>query len=393
MRHDMSGNSLIKIAQGVQRKGNRLLNGNTGGEITLSGKASNELLDLLEEGEEVNGLKSIYDDAVVDLINKLAYQGYLETDKERFFTSTGSPYLVNTMETNFFDFQRGNLGFDVDGNTSTIGLIGINSFSSSPTHFISFDSVSKIRQASSNATGLDISAEGTIKNTCGRFSEELNGILVKDYGDLEITIDQNLMENRLINLESDIFRNGRVTPLFIGGDHATTFYFIQGLLENVSDNIQILQLDAHMDTGNNRWGMVEHGSFVRTLANSSKVKKIVQLGVRGTYNINESKGLDGKVIQTTIDNLEKILEKDIPVYLTIDADAFDPSVIGAVSYPVLGGLGLTDFDSIALKLLSYNVVAADFVEFNGQYDSKNLIYSTAAAQVILGEIAILGGER
>lgn len=33
MRHDMSGNSLIKISQGVQRKGNRLLNGNTGGKL------------------------------------------------------------------------------------------------------------------------------------------------------------------------------------------------------------------------------------------------------------------------------------------------------------------------------------------------------------------------
>lgn len=70
---------------------------------------------------------------------------------------------------------------------------------------------------------------------------------------------------------------------------------------------------------------------------------------------------------------------DMPVYLTFDIDALDPSAAPATGTPVVGGPS-TDFVRKVLRgLRGVNVVAADMVEVLPDKDPSNITSIAGAA--------------
>ena len=139
----------------------------------------------------------------------------------------------------------------------------------------------------------------------------------------------------------------RGLPVVLGGEHTVSLAPIRVLQRSCSAPIGIIQLDAHADLRDSFEGSPFSHACVMRRAVEECGARLFQFGVRalcqeeiaarGQYRVDY---LDGRTIATT--NLaEFTLPDDFPqnIYLTLDVDGLDPSVIGATGTPVPGGPG------------------------------------------------------
>ena len=70
-----------------------------------------------------------------------------------------------------------------------------------------------------------------------------------------------------------------------------------------------------------------------------------------------------------------------PIYLTIDLDWFDPSLIAGTGTPEPGGFFWNDFEEILKTLKDLRIVASDIVELSPEID-KSGVSSIVAAKIL-----------
>ncbi|OGS07163.1 MAG: agmatinase [Elusimicrobia bacterium RIFOXYA12_FULL_51_18] len=157
-------------------------------------------------------------------------------------------------------------------------------------------------------------------------------------------------------------------PIFLGGEHSIT----QGLLppfQKKYKDLSILHFDAHADLRPEYEGSPH--SHASALYPASRTTKTVQIGIRSVSQ-DEARFTNSGKVRTYLmhENLNFAkLEKNIlkalsdTVYLTIDVDGFDPSVMLGTGTPQPGGFMWYD----ALKLFKVvckkkKVVGIDVVE-------------------------------
>jgi N1-aminopropylagmatine ureohydrolase len=138
-----------------------------------------------------------------------------------------------------------------------------------------------------------------------------------------------------------ILAAGRV-PIILGGEHSVSIGAARAAAA-AGDRLTVLQLDAHGDRRQSYQGSgFNHACVMARIAESSPV---IQAGIR-SMDISELTGLDGDRIfyaheihdnQEWIDRLCRLLTKQ--VYITIDLDVFDPSIMPSTGTPQPGGLG------------------------------------------------------
>jgi agmatinase len=78
--------------------------------------------------------------------------------------------------------------------------------------------------------------------------------------------------------------------------------------------------------------------------------------------------------------------KNLPVYITLDLDVIDPSLLPGVGTPEPGGLTFQGLVSILKTLQSLRVVGFDLVELTPDYDPTGI--SSVTASVILREMIL-----
>ena len=72
--------------------------------------------------------------------------------------------------------------------------------------------------------------------------------------------------------------------------------------------------------------------------------------------------------------------KSSPIYLTVDLDWFDPSLVPGTGTPEPGGYFWKDFESILKILNQHKLIGADIVELSPELDSSG-VSSIVAAKV------------
>ena len=124
----------------------------------------------------------------------------------------------------------------------------------------------------------------------------------------------------------------------IGGEHSITPGVVRALIEKFRD-VTVLQIDAHTDMReeweNTKWSHACAMKRCRDLG-----LPVVHVGTRNTSQ-EEQQFLDQKnVFYAPTVPVEKILERITTknVYLSIDVDAFDPSIMPSTGTPEPGGL-------------------------------------------------------
>ena len=79
------------------------------------------------------------------------------------------------------------------------------------------------------------------------------------------------------------------------------------------------------------------------------------------------------VASIALDELRSALLPGVEVYLTVDTDAFDPSIAGAVAYPEPNGLPFGALENVldVLRAADAQGAGADWTEYNPALDNSN----------------------
>ncbi len=154
---------------------------------------------------------------------------------------------------------------------------------------------------------------------------------------------------------------------FFGGEHSVSIGIIEAYKEKY-DNLTVLQLDAHSDLRPSYMGSeYNHACAVHK---ASKTTNLIQVGIRSMDVVekpflNKDKCFFAEDIYGTEEWMDKSIElMTNDVYLTIDLDVFDPSIMPSTGTPEPGGLTWDTTRRYLKKVFERkNVVGLDIVEF------------------------------
>ena len=219
---------------------------------------------------------------------------------------------------------------------------------------------------------------------------------IVDIGDADI-IHTDTMQSHA-NIEAGvraILKSGAL-PVVIGGDHSVNIPCINAFDDQ--DPIHVVQIDAHLDFVDERHGVrYGHGNPMRRAAEKPYVTGLTQLGIRNVSSTakegyEQAREMGSDIL--SVRHLRKlgvagVLDR-VPAgkryYVTIDIDAFDPSIAPGTGTPSHGGF-------IYYEVLEFldgltkrgDIVGIDLVEVAPDYDHTG---STAilAAQVLMNLI-------
>ncbi len=170
----------------------------------------------------------------------------------------------------------------------------------------------------------------------------------------------------------------------LGGEHSVSIGSARAHVANNAD-ITVLQLDAHSDLRDEYEGSKYNHACA--MARISELCPIVQVGIR-SMDSSEKEALDksrvifAREISTNKNWIEKVLSKlSQNVYVTIDLDVFDPSIMPSTGTPEPGGLLWYDVLGLMRTVFeNRNVVGFDIVELCP--DERNKAPDFLAAKLI-----------
>jgi agmatinase len=161
----------------------------------------------------------------------------------------------------------------------------------------------------------------------------------------------------------------------LGGEHTITAAPVRAYAERVP-NLSVLQFDAHSDLRHEYQGSIySHASVMARVAETVPPSRITQVGIRAqckeeaeyirAHKVNTfyasaiRRGVHGDVWW---DKVAATLTND--VYITIDVDALDPSIMPATGTPEPEGLTYTEILDVvrAVRRSGRRIVGFDVVE-------------------------------
>ena len=230
-------------------------------------------------------------------------------------------------------------------------------------------------------------ASQSLETYCPILNKDLNELGYLDFGSLSIDLNNTESVISRVNYATKYIIDQNLKPLLLGGEHSITTGVVQALIKKYPDLI-ILQLDAHADLRdsylNNKFS---HACTMRRCLDLLPKKTIFQIGIRsGTKDEFNFMRNNNQLIKFEGENDLKFLNeklsnfKSSPIYLTIDIDWFDPSLVPATGTPEPGGYFWQDFENILKILKQHKIIGADIVELSPDLDYSG-VSSIVAAKV------------
>lgn len=350
------------------------------------------LVGLLEQPIHFDELRDrIASPNLMEILQLLLDNGFIVDVDKPDYEQISTEFTVQRPFPNaLFGAPAGYLAQDLTSDEAAIGFLGIPYDKGSPTHMGAREAAESLRRFSVQCSYLECDHQGKSR---GWFDPRpkawvFKGHSVRDYGNLPLTNNQTLDLSRIETIARKMARS-RIFPVFIGGDHSITVPILRGLLTTYPA-IQVVQFDAHSDLGFARWGVVEHGSFARSLMQAERIVRILQMGIRGPQDSGNPPS--DKVCVKYMDDssgISEALDPDVPTYLTIDLDVFDPRIFPGVSYPIPCGWSYEHFVGVLEQVLSrVRLVGMDWVEYVPHLDRSNNSVS-AMGYAILDAIKLI----
>lgn len=153
---------------------------------------------------------------------------------------------------------------------------------------------------------------------------------------------------------------------FFGGEHSVSIGIIKAFSEKF-ENLTVLQIDAHADLRESYMGSkYNHACAVHEV---SKTTNLIQVGIRSMdicekEFMNPEKCFFAHKLNSQDDWMQKSIDLMTEnIYLTIDLDALDPSIMPATGTPEPGGLQWnTLMKYLKQVFIQKNVAGFDIVE-------------------------------
>lgn len=220
-------------------------------------------------------------------------------------------------------------------------------------------------------------------------ARDLTDYKICDLGDIPMHFGR--VEKILTEIKHEVSRilDDDKKTIAIGGEHLVSLPIIEAYIEKYP-NLNVIQFDAHADLRDEFVGeKLSHATVMRRV-HEKLDGDLWQFGIRsGTkdefafadrftrispFNLKEVKSASYTIGQT-------------PVYVTIDIDVLDPSIMPGTGTPEAGGINFRELMEGMKALSALNIVGADIVELSPHYDHSGV--STSAACKILREMLLI----
>ena len=228
-------------------------------------------------------------------------------------------------------------------------------------------------------------------------------VRIVDMGDADIIHTDTINSHKNIEFAVRKALAAKALPVTIGGDHSVNIPCINAFDDQ--GDIHVLQIDAHLDFVDERHGVrFGHGNPMRRAAEKDYVTGLSQFGIRNVsstakegYEAAREMGSDIQSVRQVrklgTEAAAKRIPKGARVYVTIDIDAFCPSIAPGTGTPSHGGfLYYEVLELLQLVAQNHEVVGIDLVEVAPDYDHTG---GTAilAAQLLLNFIGFIFHAR
>lgn len=174
----------------------------------------------------------------------------------------------------------------------------------------------------------------------------------------------------------------------LGGEHSISVGAIKAMKE-AHPQMSVLQIDAHADLRDDYHGSIYNHACV--MRRAQEFAPVVQVGIRNVCieekpNIVEENIFYAHKIWNNSDWMQKAIHRlTDEVYLTIDLDGIDPSVLPSTGTPLPGGLGwypLLQF--LEMLFQSKKVIGFDVVELcPNDYDKSSDVLAAVLTYKII----------
>ena len=216
---------------------------------------------------------------------------------------------------------------------------------------------------------------------------------IVDIGDADIIHTDTIKSHENIKFGVKKIIEAKAIPVILGGDHSINIPCIDAFEDQ--ESIHVIQIDAHLDFVDERHGVrYGHGNPMRRASEKSYVSGMTQIGIRNVSSTAKEGYIDARAKGSKIFSvrhlremgIDKILEqipKDKRYYITIDIDAFDPSIASGTGTPSHGGFYYYEVLELLDGLTKQGkVVGVDLVEVAPDYDLSGST-SFLAAQLLI----------
>jgi agmatinase len=221
------------------------------------------------------------------------------------------------------------------------------------------------------------------------FKKDLSQCSIHDMGDLELPLGEKKISLNLIRKALAKILSGNKFPILLGGDHLITLSIIEEILK-ISPRLHLIHIDAHTDLRDDYLGeSLSHSTVMRKVVDHLGEGRLFQIGIRS--GAEEEFRLARKmksIVSLQPASLSSMIKRlrNQPVYITLDLDVIDPSLLPGVGAPEPGGLSFQEFISLLKKLQALHVIGFDIVELTPDYDPTQI--SSITASIILREMIL-----
>ncbi len=228
-------------------------------------------------------------------------------------------------------------------------------------------------------------------------------VRIVDIGDADIVHTDTAQSHANITKGVRAILDAGALPVTIGGDHSVNIPCVDAF--DGHGDIHILQIDAHLDFVDERHGVRNgHGNPMRRAAEKPYVTGLTQLGIRNVsstakegYDAARAMGSDILSVRQcralSAEALADRIPKGARVYVTLDIDAFCPSIAPGTGTPSHGGFLYYEVLELLQNVAErHEVVGIDLVEVAPAYDAGD-VTSVLAAQVLLNFLGFIMHAR
>ena len=219
---------------------------------------------------------------------------------------------------------------------------------------------------------------------------DLEDIAVFDSGDLELPFGNTKLVLEMIEERTQEILDADKMPVMVGGEHLVTLGTVRALVKKYPD-LHIIHFDAHTDLRDEYLGeALSHASVLRRCWDLVGDGRIHQFGIRsGERSEFEFARTHTDIHPFDVKDVEAVvagMDKNVPVYITLDLDVLDPSLFCGTGTPEAGGIFFPALEEALCSLRALNVIGFDMNELSPHYDASGV--STAVACKVLREMLL-----
>jgi len=270
--------------------------------------------------------------------------------------------------------DRNWMGQNPDYNSSDIIMLGMP-----------FDGTVSYRSGSRFAPERIRLASWGLEEYSPYFDKFLQDCNFNDCGDLEFPLGNTYKSLDMIEENTEQIYKDKKRIFGIGGEHLVTLPEIKAIAKQ-TDNLAVIQFDAHTDLRNEYLGEeMSHSAVMYHIGELIGFDNIKQIGIRSGMKEEWDIMKKHNTLCTKYEDLDCLKGKNI--FITVDLDVLDPSVMPGTGTPESGGFTFNELLGWFKYLKDFKIIGADVVELAPDYDASGC--STAVATKVIRELLMI----